>query len=367
MTLLLDETKRNTDIGNVTGAIFIDLSKAFDTLSHAQIMESLTSYGVTGTENELFVNYLFGKKQTVCYEKEISKAEFVTCGVPQGSMLGPLLFLITFNDIHSVLSYSNLITYSDDTIIYVSGKNKDEVQSKLQTDFQAVSEWFQSVDLIINMKKRKTECMLFGTVQKVKNKSLIRENNSKVVSHTVTYNFLGVKLDQSLSLREQIDISYKKASGRLYLLGRIHPKLTVEVALTIYKTMLIPLFTYCSIISSTYTETLNQRINSFERRAHEVIFKRKSNFPNNASIRSIQRKRLSTQVFDCVHGNVCHSYNNYFTIMSNKTRNCKNLLRLPKIRSETTKMSFYFNCAKVLLCLIKPGTAKTYYDYQELD
>ena len=134
------------------------------------------------------------------------------------------------------------------------------------------------------MKKGKTECMLFGTVQKVKNKSLIRENNSKVVSHTVTYNYLGLKLDQSLSLREQIDIRYKKASGRLYLLGRIHPKLTVEVALTIYKTMLIPLFTYCSIISSTYTESLNQRMNSFEQRAHEVIFKRKLNFPNIASI-----------------------------------------------------------------------------------
>ena len=155
MTLLLDEIKRNTDIGNVTGAIFIDLSKAFDTLSHAQIIESLTSYGVTGTENELFINYLFGRKQAVCYEKEISKAEFVTGGNPQGSILGPLLFLITFNDIHSVLSHSNIITYADDTAIYVSGKNKDEVRSKLQADFQTVSEWFQSVDVIINMKKGK--------------------------------------------------------------------------------------------------------------------------------------------------------------------------------------------------------------------
>ena len=185
VTLLFDEIRRNTDIGNVTGAIFIDLSQAFDTLSHAQIIESLTSYGVTGTENELFINYLFGRKQAVCYDKEISKAEFVTCGVTQGSILGPLLFLITFNDIHSVLSHSNIITYADDTVIYVSRKNKDEAQSKLQADFQAVFEWFQSADLITNMKKGKTECMLFGTVQKVKNKSLIIENNSKVVSNTV--------------------------------------------------------------------------------------------------------------------------------------------------------------------------------------
>ena len=135
---------------------------------------------------------------------------------PTGLHTRSILFLITFNDIHSVLIHSNIITYADDTAIYVSRKNKDELQSKLQADFQAVSKWFQSVDLIINMKKGKTECMLFGTVQKVKNKSLIIENNSKVVSNTVTYNYLGVKLDQSLSLREQTDITYKKTSGRWY-------------------------------------------------------------------------------------------------------------------------------------------------------
>ena len=135
-TLLLDEIRRNTDTGNVTGAISIDLSKAFDTLSHAQIIESLTSYGVTGTENDLFVNYLFGRKQSVCYEKETSQHEAVTCGVPQGSILGQLLFLITFNDITSVLNHCNIITYADDTVIYVSGKSKDEVQSKLQAIFK---------------------------------------------------------------------------------------------------------------------------------------------------------------------------------------------------------------------------------------
>ena len=111
---------------------------------------------------------------------------------PTGLHTRSILFLITFNDIHSVLIHSNIITYADDTAIYVSRKNKDELQSKLQADFQAVSKWFQSVDLIINMKKGKTECMLFGTVQKVKSKSLIIENNSKVVSNTVTYNYLGV-------------------------------------------------------------------------------------------------------------------------------------------------------------------------------
>ena len=138
-TLLLDEIQRGTDKGNVTGAIFVDLSKAFDTLSHSQIIESLKSYGITGKANELFINYLFGRKQSVCFGAEISQQEPITCGVPQGSILGPLLFLITFNDVSSVIKYSNIITYADDTELLVSGTTKDCFLFYISKHFQSVA------------------------------------------------------------------------------------------------------------------------------------------------------------------------------------------------------------------------------------
>jgi len=236
----------------------VDLSKAFDTLSHSQIIESLKSYGITGKANDLFTNYLFGRKQSVCFGAEISKQEPVTCGVPQGSILGPLLFLITFNDVSSVIKYSNIITYADDTAIYVSGKNRDEVQTKLQKDFLSVTKWLDSKDLVINMKKGKTECMLFGTAQKIKNKTLEITNNHQHRVHIAkSYKYLGVLLDQTLSLREHIDKTYKKAAGRLYLLRRIRPQLT----------------------TSNYTNTIEARISNFENRAIQVIYGEIKNDP----------------------------------------------------------------------------------------
>lgn len=214
-TLFLDEMRHNIDAGKMTGAIFVDLSKAFDTLSHAQIIENLPSYGIHGKEKELFTNYLFNRKQSVRFGSDLSEASNVTCGVPQGSVLGPLLFLITFNDIESALSHSKIITYADDTVLYVPGKSLNEIEKCLNEDFQAVVSWLESMDLVCNMKKGKTEAMLFGTPQKVKHQSLKIVHRHKELSTTPTYKYLGVKLDQTLSLREHIDSSYKKAAGRL--------------------------------------------------------------------------------------------------------------------------------------------------------
>ena len=171
-TLLLDDIRRNMDNGEMTGSIFIDLSKAFDTLGHAQIIECLQSCGVRGIEKELFLNYLFGRKQTVVIGNERSPPESVTCGVPQGSILGPLLFLVTFNDIGNHLRHCKIITYADDTVIYTSAKSKDDIERFLQEDFKSLAEWLELNDLVINLKKGKTECVLFGTPQRLKNKSI---------------------------------------------------------------------------------------------------------------------------------------------------------------------------------------------------
>ena len=149
-TLLLDQIRQNTDSGNITVAIFIDLSKAFDTLGYSQIIENLSSYGITGKENDLLINYLFGRTQSVRIGNEISTPQPVVCGVPQGSILGPLLFLVTFNDIASVLKHSKIITYADDTVIYISDSSTESVQRLLQEDFQRVDEWLKSIDLITN-------------------------------------------------------------------------------------------------------------------------------------------------------------------------------------------------------------------------
>ena len=316
--------------GEITGSIFSKASKAFDTLGHTQIINNLSSCGVEGIEKEFFTDYLFNRKQTVCIGKETSDTQPVTCGVPQGSILGPLLFLVAFNGIRNTLRHCKIITYADDTVIYTSGKRKEDVEKALQEDFTSLADWLELNDLIINLKKGKTECTLFGTCQRVKNQSLDVKYRHHSILFTDTYKYLGVQLDQTLSLRSHLESTYKKAAGRLYLLKRVRFQLTTDAALSIYKSMLLPLFIYCSILNANPSRTHQERIDNFENRAQRIVYR--SGNPNGnqqlISVKELNKKRVCLQVFKCMIGETCENFQNYFEIMNNKTRNRNCLIRL---------------------------------------
>ena len=148
VTYFLDHIRNEMNDGKLTGAVFVDLSKAFDTISHAVLLSKLPQYGVTSNELEWFSDYLFNRNQVVCFENTFSDQQPVYSGVPQGSVLGPLLFLIH-------LKHSQVIKFADDTVIYVSGKDATLIQSKLSDDMNIISNWLDSNDLIMNLKQGK--------------------------------------------------------------------------------------------------------------------------------------------------------------------------------------------------------------------
>ena len=121
-------------------------------------------------------------------------------------------------------------------------------------------------------KLSKTKRMHFGSKQRTKHVSLNIKYRQQTLSLTSSYRYLGIKLDQSLSLTEYFVTTYKKASGRLYLLKRIRSHLTKQAVLAIYRTMIVPLFTYCSILTLNVNQTQRKRKISFERRTNELIF-----------------------------------------------------------------------------------------------
>ena len=135
-TLFMDSFRKNMEKGEITGAIFIDLSKAFDSLRHAQIIECLPSYGIYSLEKELITNYLFNRKQIVSYDRTLSLTHPVLCGVQHGSVLGPLLFLLAFNNIGEVLKNSKILLYAGDTVIYTCAKTKEEFWEKTSRRLQ---------------------------------------------------------------------------------------------------------------------------------------------------------------------------------------------------------------------------------------
>ena len=155
------------------------------------------------------------------------------------------------------------------------------------------------------MKKGKTEAMLFGTQKRIKDQSLSIQHRFNTLSYTSSYKYLGVKLDQTLALRDYVDSAYKKASDRLYLLKRVRHHLTIDASVKLYKCMILPVFTYCSILTSIFTKTFEEKISKFEKRVYTIIYKRLDiNDLEKVSIRILQRRRLCEQVFKCINGNV---------------------------------------------------------------
>jgi len=149
------------------GAVFSDLSKAFDTISHSGLLNKLPFYGICDNELKWFTDYLFLRKQTVRYNGVLSEPNPIFTGVPQGSILGPLLFNIYFADVHKPLQSSRIITYANDTIIFTSSSNFDVIERSLNDDINNLATWFCKNELIINLKKGKSEAMIFGTAQRL--------------------------------------------------------------------------------------------------------------------------------------------------------------------------------------------------------
>ena len=142
--------------GKRTGVVYVDLSKAFDTIGHSVLMQKLPNYGVKDKELELFNGYLFNRKNYVCVDRNISSPEPVYCGVPKGWILGPLLFIILINDLSDYIEHASVIMYPDNTVLYVSHESKEKIDNDLNQDMQNLLSYFCKNELVINLKKRKT-------------------------------------------------------------------------------------------------------------------------------------------------------------------------------------------------------------------
>ena len=145
--------RKEVDNGNILGAVFIDLLKAFDTVSHSCLFNKLPSYGINNKELHWFTDYLFSPTQSVQFKGVLSYANPIFSRVPLGSILGPLLFTIHFNDEHTPLQSTSSITYADDTVIFMAAKDLESIQRYLSEDCHNLSSWFCDNKLVLNLKK----------------------------------------------------------------------------------------------------------------------------------------------------------------------------------------------------------------------
>ena len=166
-TLFTDFIRKSADNGLMTGAVFLDLSKAFDTLGHDRLLQKLKSYGIKGLALQWFTDYLFQRSQIVKLGQEHSSPCPLVCGVPQGSILGPVLFLLFFDDFSDCVHHCNVLQFADDTVIFISSKKVCDIEYLLNRDLNSISLYLKTNELVANLKKGKTESMLFGTAKRI--------------------------------------------------------------------------------------------------------------------------------------------------------------------------------------------------------
>ena len=223
-----------------------------------------------GIELKWFGSYLDDRRQVVSVDGLQSEELGVECGVPQGSILGPLLFSLYINDITHAASKCKIILYADDTAIYFSHENAAEIQLALREDFNAVSEWLELNKLTLNASK--TKCMFFGTASMLARASpLVLSHRGCTIEHVSIFKYLGVTLDSELKFDSHLSSLCKKISSRIGVLGRIRRYLPLKHRIMIFNAIILPHFDYASIAWSNTDAKYTDPLLALQRRAARVI------------------------------------------------------------------------------------------------
>ena len=246
---MIDSWRLGLDKNKLVGSVMLDLSKAFDLVPHSKfLLKKLDKYGVSGKELEWFREYLHGRRQRVCVEDVKSSWSDVIRGVPQGSILGPLLLLfIIVNDLPEVVKECDLKQYADDTTLSCVSNSADDLQDWLETDLANVSSWIVQNGLKLNVKK--TQMLLMGRKSKAQDLDGVEVRlDGRNLPRMKKAKCLGVWVDDGLTWRDQVAAVRKKCFGGLVKLRRLRDVLPSSTKKKFYNALVLPHVDYCSVL-----------------------------------------------------------------------------------------------------------------------
>ena len=266
-------------------------------------------------------SYLSGRQQRIYANGSYSDFSTVTQGVPQGSVLGPLFYIVYANDLSNVVKNCKFVLYADDTVLYISGKDIGAVVKKLQEDIDAVANWCAINGITANTEK--TKVMIFGSRNTLANASLSDVNvkfGDAPLQLVTSYSYLGVTLDNQLNYNLHVSLVVRSVTNKLNQFRRMRKFLTTKAALLVYKGMLLPILEYGDIFLTGASVANRKRLQILQ----------------NKGLRCALNKGIDTSINEPV------------SKLSVRTRSSKKvLLRVKLPRTETFKKSLAYLGAKM--------------------
>lgn len=269
---MIDRWLNSLDNGQLVGVVLVDFKKAFDLVDHKILLQKLKIYGLSDDSLNWFSSYLLNRSQRVSVNNVLSQHKSILYGVPQGSILGPLMFLMFINDLPL---YTNDVTtdmYADDTTLFDINVSKEVIQTNLQEALKNLDFWCKHNGMVLNSSK--TKVMLVTTSQK---RSKLNDETLSLLYKDATLQMisfdkiLGVYVDNNLSWSFHVNFLTKKISSYLWLLSKIKGFLSVENRVKFYKAYIQPHLDFCNIIWGNASQTHLLKIYRLQKRACRII------------------------------------------------------------------------------------------------
>ena len=331
----------------MTCGIFIDLSKAFDTVNHQILLDKLEHYGIRGHALELFKSYLSNRKQYVHIEKCKSQTRPVSCGVPQGSVLGPLFFLLFINDLPKGCTNGKVRLFADDTTIFFHTNSIDDVISTGKAIMTQLTNWFTANKLTLNADK--SSFTLFKSSKKaIPNVPEHIDFLNQKIKRTSHIKFLGIILDENLTWNQHINEICNKLKRLFHIFYNIRNYLSTDNIKTIYYALVYSRIKYGITVYGQACKTKMQRIQTLQNKLLKVISGKDYRFSTNELhdefdfllIKDIANQEIVAFVHNYFSNSLPPVFDGYFeTLASNHNRNTRNGRNLIKIISHTTDIA----------------------------
>ena len=361
VSALLDSTNSwyvNMDRKMFNLVVLLDLKKAFDTIDHSILLSKLELYGITGNALSMIRSYSSGRNQKCQLGDKMSTARRIECGIPQGSILGPLFFLIYINDLPQCLNHATARLFADDTNLTVTGVSIQEIESNMNRDLAHVNDWLLANKLSLNVVK--TEFILIGSAQKL-NSIVIQPNieiNQVKINQVGNATVLGVEIDDR-SWHSHIDKVAKKVTSGIGAIRKIRDLVDRETLISVYNALVNPHFDYCSEVWDTMGVGLSNRLQKLQNRAARVIMNFSNDIPGPEALNALGWENLVTRraktkaktMYKVLNKLAPSPLEKLFEHKRNITqynlRGSSTSLQLPQPKTEKLKKSFSYDGAKV--------------------